>query len=246
MRYFLIWNLTFTYGVDMELLRSYLTDDLSKLTPNTADYSHFFELGELLGLAQERVRKNQLSLVTGYDYRRISDEIVAPALCLGILPEYLCEQLMWFPAHQFSPGKQHKTALFSRSTKALFSSARKWGDKKTQTDLAQRLVSDDCVVSQLAPTEQLQVVLGTLIAAFSNRHCKPGMGSVQRRIYAQPHMSALLFEVENCRRTVPRPVSQPVPQPAEAPLLRRRPVSTIYSEDEEEKEEEKAEVGSAR
>ncbi|KAF1360026.1 hypothetical protein EJ07DRAFT_78758, partial [Lizonia empirigonia] len=143
----------------------------------------------------ERVRKNQLSLVISDDRMRISDEIVTPALCLGIPPEYLCEQLMWFPAHQFSAGKQHKTALFSRSTKALFSSARKWGDKNAQTDLAQRLVSDDCVVSQLTPTEQLQVVLGTVIAAFSDRHCKPGMGSVQRRVHAQPHMCALLFEV---------------------------------------------------
>ena len=60
-RYFLLWNLAFTYDTHTELLRAYLTDDCVAsdfYDLGNADFSYFYELGQCLQHAWERVRQN--------------------------------------------------------------------------------------------------------------------------------------------------------------------------------------------
>ncbi len=61
------------------------------------------------------------------------------------------------------------------------------------------LASDDCVVSEIAPSERLQVLLGRMFAESSKKYCKKGMdmGSVNRKIHTQTHPAAAI----GCRPT---------------------------------------------
>lgn len=238
LRSFLLWNLAFAYAVPAQYLGSHLSDEFLRSEPDSAVFQYFVRLGQSLQQAHERVQKNQLSLIITVDRLRITSEVVNPAIALGITPEYLCEQLMWFPEHQFALAKRHKTALYSSSSKkSFFGSARKWSNKRAQTDLAQCLVSDDCVVCALTPTEELQVLLGSVIAEFGEKHCKSGMGSVTRKIYSQAQTSALLVEVAVSKR-MPQQQGAGVEAGQSEMTFRHRPISTIHSEDEADDEGE--------
>lgn len=200
-RRFLLWNLAFTYEIEPETFRCYLFDDAVSGTYelDDGDIMYLTSLGQCLQRACDRVRQNQLSLLVADDRSRVIEDVLIPARALNIKPEYLCDQVMSFPDHQFDNNKRHKTVLYSQSTrKSIFGSARKWGGEEPRAHLAQCLVSDDYIVSEVAPTEQLQVVLGRCIAQFSDKHCRKGMdmGSVERRVYFQESTYRLLLAVK--------------------------------------------------
>ncbi|KAJ8116051.1 hypothetical protein OPT61_g2442 [Boeremia exigua] len=198
-RCFLLLNLVFTYGLNPQIFCGYMADaSPESFEPDIADCNYLSVLGQCLRAAYTRVRQNQFSLLVSHDRLRIIKDVLIPARNLNIKPEYLCEHLMWYTAHNFDNAKRYNTYLFSKSTRGIFKSTRKWETKEALTHLAECLVSDDCVVSEIAPNEQLQVFLGRFIADFNVKHRRKGidMGTVSREIHVREHTRRLLQTVD--------------------------------------------------
>lgn len=153
------------------------------------DTTYLVSLGECLQKACERAQQDQLSLLVANDRSRIVEDVLRPAKWFNIKPEYLWEHLMSFATHQFDVEKRHKTVLHSQSTRKILFFTRVWADKEAQAHLAKCLVSDDYVIAEIASNEDIQVMIGTTIARFADKHCKKsvGMGSVNREIHYQAH-----------------------------------------------------------
>lgn len=202
---FLLWNLVFICEIHREMFRYCLIDDEASIDAvfgsyelDADDEGYMYSLGLCLQRACDRVGQNQLSLLIAHDRSRITEDVVIPARILNTEPEYLCEQLMSYPKHKSQSEKRYKTVLYSQGGKnRFFGFARKWNNEDSRTHLAKCLVSDDCIVSAITPTETLQVTLGHFIAEFSNKHRKRGlgMGSVERKIYFQDSTYRLLQAV---------------------------------------------------
>jgi hypothetical protein len=82
--------------------------------------------------------------------------------------------------------------IFSQVAKKTFwSRSRKWDTTVARFHLAKCLVSDDCAIERIAPSRQVQVLIGTCIESFSEKHCKKDIivGSVNRKIHVAEHPS---------------------------------------------------------
>jgi hypothetical protein len=218
MRRFLLHNLKFTYGIDTAYFRNYLENANCELL-GMDEQIYLASLGRDLQIVYDRVRNNRHSLLGREECASIVENIIVPAQTIHIEPGYLCEHLMNLPSHEFEKEKRDNIHIFSQvARKSFWSRSRKWDTTDAQFHLAKCLVSDDCVVERIAPSRQVQVLIGTCIESFSEKRCKKGvnMGSVNRKIHVAEHTQRMVDAV------VTR-AQQPTPPPQRRKLI---PTST--------------------
>lgn len=238
MRRFLLHNFMFTYGIDPAHFRNHFHGarcDLLSLSEQT----YMISLGRALRVVFHRVRNNRHSLLVAEECMDIVEEIVSPARNLKIEPGYLSEHLMNLPDHEFDHEQRGNAHIFSRVTrKSFWRGTCKWDTKEARTHLAQCLVSDDCVVERIAPSQNVQVLIGRNIETFSEKHCKKGinMGSVDRIIHVSEHtqrmLTAIILRARVPQRQAPAPQrrsSIPVSTQQRSAPLSRQPSTTANS-----------------
>lgn len=197
MHRFLLHNFMFTYGIDPDHFRNHLLNaGCDLLSPVEKDY--MLSLGRDLQVAYKRIRNNRFSLLVVEECMRIVEDIVIPAHNLNIEPGYLCEQLVNFPDHEFDKEKRDNARIYNQATrKSFWRGIRKWDTKEARTHLAKCLVSDDYVVEWIAPSQDVQVLIGKNIESFSDKHCKKGidMGNVDGKVHVSEHTQRMLDAV---------------------------------------------------
>ncbi|KAF3052759.1 hypothetical protein E8E11_011042 [Didymella keratinophila] len=220
MQRFLLHNLQFTYGIDIAFFRNYLENaDCELLTMDEQIY--LASIGRDLQIVYDRVRNNRHSLLGREECVSIVENIIVPARTLHVEPGYLCEHLMNLPDHGFEREKRGTAHIFSQVAKKTFwSRTRKWDTTDARFHLAKCLVSDDCAIECIAPSRQVQVLIGTCIESFSEKHCKKdvNMGSVNRKIHVAEHTQRMV-------EAVLTRAQQPAPPPQRRKLI---PTSTQH------------------
>ena len=144
---------------------------------------------------------NSQSLLKDDDREFIVRYVLRPSQDLHIDPAYMFDHLMAFRLHRCHPENRKKTLLYKKTssiwTRGLGLLPAKWNADKKQKLLAYWLVSDDIALARLRPhaCERLRLVIGGAIKRFAQKHCKLGMGSVRREVYAEPTTATLVRQL---------------------------------------------------
>ncbi|KNG44930.1 hypothetical protein TW65_08171 [Stemphylium lycopersici] len=144
---------------------------------------------------------NSQSLLKDDDGDFIVRYVLKPAQDLHIDPAYLFDHLMAFRLHRCHPENRKKTLLYKKTSSiwacGLGLLPAKWNADRKQKLLAYWLVSDDIALARLRPhaCERLRLVIGGAIKRFAQKHCKLGMGSVRREVYAEPTTATLVRQL---------------------------------------------------
>jgi hypothetical protein len=159
------------------------------------EWNQFHGESQALYKACENVHQGNHSLLTRADQTLIVECIIHPAQDLGVDPAYVCEQLLSYRLHRCRPENRKSTLLY---TKTSIWSRTLGKHSKAQKLLASQLVSDDIAVAQLGTDsyEPLRLLLGRAIQEFDQKHCKLGMGKVNREVHAGPKSAALVVEIQ--------------------------------------------------
>jgi hypothetical protein len=125
---------------------------------STDEREGFLYLADIVYEACENTKKHQFSLVNPKTTATISRHTIIPSKGLGIPPGCVLSLLRLYAKHRGVD--RYKVGFHSRRSCIPFIG---WY-KKSPWDIGTRIISDDLMVSQIAPNNQTQSLLGNVIA----------------------------------------------------------------------------------
>lgn len=191
--------LCFTYTVDRFELESALDEsgmqmfshaDGSRSLLTHEDKIMAYRLGIIAASAHSRFKQDTYSNLPQKDSLKLVENIIAPAVQLGINPGYFLEKVMEFRTHRCTPGREKESLLFTESSALRFLgcqlSAKRWWFKEQHKCLARRIVTDELVLNRVDMAEEVKTLVVKAIARFMRQYCQYDKTKVPRTIRLDP------------------------------------------------------------